>query len=100
MTDFVHKGYNGWKNLGTYIKSHENSPQHIDRVLKWLDLEMRLELNTTLNAEMEGQLKVERKRWTEVLETIFSVIEYVATHNLAFCGVIERMRNQIIVETL
>ena len=83
-TAFSYSGCNDWKNISTRIKSHEGNPEHLENVLKWLELEKKLKTNQTVDSELQSQLQAERQRWKDILERILAIIEYLATHNLPF----------------
>jgi hypothetical protein len=43
------EGINNWKNLNAKLKSHETSNEHIMNMNDWVDLEMRLLKNKTID---------------------------------------------------
>lgn len=83
---FAGSGVSDWKNLGAYLKSHEKTSDHIDSVIKWLELDKGLKSGIIIEYKLQTQLQAERKQWRDILEMILAIIKYLATYNLAFRG--------------
>jgi hypothetical protein len=82
----VSHGCNDWKNLYSRLKSHENSSDHIQCVLKWLEAEKRLKCGKTIDAAIQNQIQQENQCWHEILERFLAIIQQLASHNMAFRG--------------
>ncbi|XP_023241006.1 zinc finger MYM-type protein 1-like [Centruroides sculpturatus] len=80
------KGVCDWKHLGDYLKSHESSQLHKDCMLKWLNLENGLKSCTTIDSLAQNQIEQERQRWRDILERLLAIVNFLASHNLAFRG--------------
>ncbi|KAK2652088.1 hypothetical protein Ddye_011944 [Dipteronia dyeriana] len=57
----------------------------------WIDLQIRLKKNETIDKNIQEQIAKEKNRWKEVLVRIISVVKYLAKHNLAFRETNERI---------
>ncbi|XP_058180004.1 uncharacterized protein LOC131298538 [Rhododendron vialii] len=56
-------GLNDWHNLAQRLKSHEASNEHIFGMSKWIESEIRLRLNETIDKSVEDQIKKEKVHW-------------------------------------
>ncbi|KAG5553188.1 hypothetical protein RHGRI_011152 [Rhododendron griersonianum] len=79
-------GLNDWHNLAQRLKSHEASNEHIFGMSKWIESEIRLRLNETIDKSVEDQIKKEKVHWKGVLERIIEAVKTLAKNNLAFRG--------------
>lgn len=86
ISTFSSTGVNNLKDLGAYLKSHETSADHVHCVLKWLELEQRHKTSSTVEDKLDTQIQAEKKRWRDILEIIWAIIDYLSAHNLAFIG--------------
>ncbi|KAL5568526.1 hypothetical protein UlMin_025101 [Ulmus minor] len=84
-------GTKDWKNLGAKLKSHETSVEHISNMNSWIDLEMRLLNNKTIDKDMQEQISKEKEHWRQVLKRIIVVVKNLAKNNLAFHGTNEKI---------
>jgi hypothetical protein len=66
-------------NLSSSLKSHENSSDHIQCVLKWLEAEKRLKRGKAIDAAIRNQIQQEKQRWREILERFLAIIQYLAS---------------------
>lgn len=56
-------GFNNWKNISQRLLSHEGGNEHISCMKSWLDLEMRLKKNETIDSEVQQLINKEREHW-------------------------------------
>ncbi|XP_058734057.1 uncharacterized protein LOC131605754 [Vicia villosa] len=56
-----------WKNMGNTLKSHEMSKEHIVNMDSWIDLEMRLLKNKTIDIHVQDQINRDREHWRNVM---------------------------------
>lgn len=85
------EGVCDWKHLGDYLKSHESSRQHKDCMLKWINLENGLKSCSTIDSLAQSQIEQERQRWRDILERLLAIVNFLASHNLAFRGHREKL---------
>lgn len=81
-----HKGVNDWKHLSDSLKSHENGKQHKECMMSWFNLYKDLSSGKTIDAETQAQIASEQQRWRDILERLLAIINFLASHNLAFRG--------------
>ncbi|GAB2293299.1 hypothetical protein Dimus_038258 [Dionaea muscipula] len=79
-------GYTDWRNIGQRLKSHETSNEHIVCMSKWIELELRLRKNQTIDRSVQEQINREKEHWKAVLVRIIAVVKTLAKCNLAFRG--------------
>ncbi|KAK2656538.1 hypothetical protein Ddye_009590 [Dipteronia dyeriana] len=82
----AHEGFNNWKHLSQRLREHENSIEHITNMSTWIDLQIILKKNETIDKNIQEQITKEKNRWKEVLVRIIVVVKYLAKHNLTFHG--------------
>lgn len=80
---FVKNGFNNWKKTDIALKSHENSKEHHECVMKWLDHSSK---NSRIDKNKEESMKSETKYWTEVLKRVISVIRFLTERGLPIRG--------------
>lgn len=85
------EGVCDWKHLGDYLKSHESTRQHKDCMLKWINLENGLKSCSTIDSLAQSQIEQERQRWRDILERLLAIVNFLASHNLAFRGHREKL---------
>jgi len=49
----VNEGTRDWKNIGSKLKSHETSDEHVTNMDKWIELETRLRKKNTIDKEIQ-----------------------------------------------
>ena len=81
----ANKGSKDWRNLSAKLKSHEITNEHITNMNAWIDLEMRLVKNKTIDKHVQEQINKDRERWRNVLLRIIAVVKTLGKNNLAFC---------------
>ncbi|KAL7132161.1 hypothetical protein ABFS83_12G053200, partial [Erythranthe nasuta] len=84
-------GVNDWKHLGAKLKQHENSVEHLTNLRACVELQVRLNKNSTIDKELQEQIKSNTKHWKHVMLRIIVVVKCLATHNLAFRGTHEKI---------
>ncbi|XP_058763753.1 uncharacterized protein LOC131637183 [Vicia villosa] len=80
-----------WKNMGNTLRSHEMSKEHIVNMDPWIDLEMRLLKNKTIDKHVQDQINRDREHWRNVLLRIIAVVKTLGKNNLAFRGTNEKI---------
>ncbi|XP_022553099.1 uncharacterized protein LOC106383362 [Brassica napus] len=79
-------GFLDWNNTGIRLSQHETSHDHIMCMSQWMELEMRLQKNQTIDKCVQEEIEKENNHWRELLLRLFSVVEYLAKSNIAFRG--------------
>jgi hypothetical protein len=59
-TSLAEEGTSDWHNLPTKLREHERNPKHSHNVVKWVDLQMRLKQDATIEKQMEALINKER----------------------------------------
>ena len=77
---------NNWNNLGTNLRSHGTSNEHLVNMNAWFDLELRLSKNRTIDRDVQEKINREKKYWRNVLKRIIVVVKALAKNSLAFHG--------------
>ncbi|XP_012833171.1 PREDICTED: uncharacterized protein LOC105954048 [Erythranthe guttata] len=85
-TQLATTGFKDWKNLAHRLHSHEGSSEHIICMSKWIELEMRLKKNETIDKGLQEQINREKDYWRQVLVRIIALVRTLAQQNLAFRG--------------
>ncbi|XP_052193786.1 uncharacterized protein LOC127802132 [Diospyros lotus] len=85
------EGYRDWHNMGRGLKNHEASKEHIDCMTSWIELEIRLSKNKTIDQSVQIEINKEREHWKQVLKRIIAVVQRLAKNNLAFRGDCEKL---------
>ncbi|KAF2911752.1 hypothetical protein DAI22_11g203300 [Oryza sativa Japonica Group] len=73
----ANEGYNDWIHLGSRLKEHETSADHVLNMTIWYELRSRLENDQAIDKTAQQQLEKEKDHWRKVLFRI---------HSLAFRG--------------
>ncbi|KAK4586487.1 hypothetical protein RGQ29_023574 [Quercus rubra] len=84
-------GTNDWRNISNKIKNHETSKEHVTNMNAWIDLEMRLLKNKTIDKNFQEQVNKEKDHWKKVLLRIIAVVKNLGKNNLAFRGKNEKI---------
>ena len=90
-SQLVNEGTKDWKNLSYKLKTHETTNEHITNMNSWVDLEIRLSKNKTLDENIQEQINREKDYWKKVLVRILAVVKTLAKNNLAFRGKNEKI---------
>ena len=56
-----------WHNLSTKLRDHEKNLEHNHNVMKWVDLQMRLKQEATIDKQMEALINKKRVHWKLIL---------------------------------
>jgi hypothetical protein len=80
---------NDWKSLSVKLKSHETTNEYITNINDWVDLEMRLLKNKTIDKNVQEQVNREKDHWKKVL--LIVVVKNLGKNNLAFRGQNEKI---------
>ena len=62
-SQLANEGTNDWKNLSFKLKTHETTKEHITNMNAWLDLEIRLLKNKTIDKNVQEQINKEKDYW-------------------------------------
>ncbi|KAK4596796.1 hypothetical protein RGQ29_014721 [Quercus rubra] len=87
----TNEGTNDWRNISNKIKNHETSKERVTNMNAWIDLEMRLLKNKTIDKNFQEQVNKEKDHWKKVLLRIISVVKNLGKNNLAFRGKNEKI---------
>jgi hypothetical protein len=90
-TGLAEDGINDWHNLPTKLRDHEKNPEHNLNVVKWVDLQMRLKQEATIDKQVEALINKERIRWKLILARIIGVMKTLSRNSLPFCGSNEKI---------
>ncbi|XP_020270448.1 zinc finger MYM-type protein 1-like isoform X1 [Asparagus officinalis] len=90
-SQLVNEGTRDWKNLEYKIKNHETSHEHITNMCKWVDLEVRLQKNKTIDKNIQEQINKEKEHWKIVLLRLIAIVKHLSKNNLAFGGTKEEI---------
>ncbi|XP_065662667.1 zinc finger MYM-type protein 1-like [Hydra vulgaris] len=80
---FVKRGFYNWKKAKQTIFGHENSKEHIQCMIRWIEF---IKQNTHVDEYMVSQIKREFNYWSAILNRIVAVIRFLAGRGLAFRG--------------
>ncbi|XP_020888411.1 zinc finger MYM-type protein 1-like [Arabidopsis lyrata subsp. lyrata] len=86
-------GYDDWRNASQRLKKHETAHHHIVCMTQWMELEVRLQKNKTIDKHMQEAIKKEKKHWRDVMLRIIGVVKTLAERNLAFRGGNEKVND-------
>ncbi|XP_062099617.1 uncharacterized protein LOC133805448 [Humulus lupulus] len=91
VSQLGNKGTKDWRHLGDKLKNHETSNDHIVNMSAWIDLELRLSKNKTIDKDAQERLNKEKEHWRNVLVRIIAIVKNLAKNNLAFRGCNEKI---------
>ena len=83
---FVTKFFNNFWHLNPRIFEHENSEIYKECIKKWKEFAIRLQLQQTINKNMQKHIDDERKKLKAILESVVDVILFLSKLNLSFRG--------------
>ena len=90
-TSLATTGSSEWKNMGARLTNHESSKGHTECTVKWVELEERLQKKHTVDEQAERQIHSEKICWRNVFDRLLSIIQYLAEHNMAFRGSVDKL---------
>ena len=79
------------KHLSERLKLHENNIQHITNMNTWIDLQIRLRKNETIDKNIQEQISKEKIHWKQVLIRIIAIVKCLAKNSMSFRGTHERI---------
>jgi hypothetical protein len=79
-------GFSDWGHIGTRLKEHEVSREHVTNMAAWYDLRLRFQQNQTIDRVAQRELEKEREHWRKELLRIILIVRFLAEHNIAFRG--------------
>lgn len=85
-TNLSRDGFSDWSKLSKTLRTHDNSLDHTQSMLKWRELEMCLKNKKSIDHQEWTLLEAERKRWRDVLMQLVSITISLACRSLAFRG--------------
>lgn len=91
LSALAKEGFDDWKNVHRSLSTHEISKDHMQNMQKWRELERRLFESNTINKDQERVIGKEKLHWQNVLERLVEIVHYLATHNLAFRGSVDKL---------
>ncbi|XP_065664507.1 zinc finger MYM-type protein 1-like [Hydra vulgaris] len=80
------EGYSDWKNIGSSLKQHDKSQDHISCMQKWMNMSVDLKSNATIDQNLQRMIENEKKHWRLVLERLFAIVLMLAERSLPFRG--------------
>ncbi|XP_065665530.1 zinc finger MYM-type protein 1-like [Hydra vulgaris] len=80
------EGYSDWKNIGSSLKQHDKSQDHISCMQKWMNMSVNLKSNATIDQNLQRMIENEKKHWRLVLERLFAIVLMLAERSLPFRG--------------
>lgn len=84
-------GCSDWKHVSATLSDHEISKGHFAATVSCVELEMRLTNRCTINDYHASQIQAEKWRWREVFKRLLAIVQFLAEHNLAFRGSVDRL---------
>ncbi|XP_026455621.1 zinc finger MYM-type protein 1-like isoform X2 [Papaver somniferum] len=84
-------GFNDWNNLSGRLSTHENSGEHAFCMFNWLELELRLRKEKTIDKRIQEQINRDKIHYKDVLERMMDGILFLAKNGLAFRGDSEKI---------
>jgi hypothetical protein len=85
-TSLAKDGTSDWNSLPAKLRDHEKNPKHNHNVVKWVDLQMSLKQEATIDKQMEALINKERVRWKLILARIIGVVKTLSQNSLSFRG--------------
>ncbi|XP_048616941.1 zinc finger MYM-type protein 1-like [Brassica napus] len=73
------------------LRKHEKSHKHIICMTSWMELEVRLQKNLTIDKFVQEEINKEKRHWRDVLLRIIAVVKGLAKNNIAFRGVKDKI---------
>lgn len=86
QTQMVQGGCCDWKHLSSILQRHENTKEHMAFMFQWMTLEKGIKHGKTIDQENERLIRESQKHWHNLFERLIDIINFLASHNLAFRG--------------
>lgn len=86
QTQMVQGGCCDWKHLSSILQRHENTKEHMAFMFQWITLERGIKHEKTIDKENERLIRESQKHWYNLFERLIDIINFLASHNLAFRG--------------
>lgn len=84
-------GFRDWANAGARLAEHEKSKLHLEALLKWTETKQRFGKQCAVDEIHQQNIRDEKVRWRAVFDRLLSIIRYLAEHNLAFRGSVDKL---------
>ncbi|XP_020262164.1 zinc finger MYM-type protein 1-like [Asparagus officinalis] len=91
ITQLANEGYNDWSHVGVRLNEHEVSKAYIHNMATWIELQLRLEKDRTIDKSFQDHIIKEKEHWRKLLRMLISIVKYLAKYNLAFRGKNQRI---------
>jgi len=85
-SQLANEGLSDWSHVGTRLKDHETSADHITNMASWYDMRLRFDNNQTIDKVAHREIEKEKEHWRKVLFRIILIAKFLAKRNLAFRG--------------
>lgn len=86
QTQMVQGGCCDWRHLSSILRRHENTKEHMAFMFQWITLEKGIKHGNTIDQENERLIHESQKHWQNLFERLIDIINFLASHNLAFRG--------------
>ena len=73
------------------LPSHSKSPDHLKSHQKWVELSTRLGSANTIDAETQRILNSETRHWTNVIERLIAIIQFLDQQCLPLRGQLDKL---------
>ena len=80
------EGFSDWIHLSIRLREHETGAEHLQNMVTWHELRLRLQQNKTIDSAARQQLEKEKDHWRKVLLRILLIVKFLAEHNISFRG--------------
>ncbi|KAF2879931.1 hypothetical protein ILUMI_26260 [Ignelater luminosus] len=84
QTQIVKEGCCDWKDLSRILQRLEQSQEHVKCMIKWMEFYKGIKHGKTIDKENERLIRESQKYWYNLFERLTDIINYLASHNLAF----------------
>lgn len=74
------------------LRQHDKSHKHIICMTNWMELEVRLQSNQTIDMYIHDEINKEKRHWRDVLLKIIAMVKGLAKNNLVFRGRNDKIR--------
>ena len=78
---FAAEGFTDWRNVGSALQGHENSPEHHRCQIAFLH---RSNIVSRIDADVQKQIRAEVNYWRNVLRRVIAVIRKLSSRGMAF----------------